>query len=199
MRATPAPEVNRRQIRPNTPPFPTLWPENPAPRGPRPWRRSQWSAVGVAKHGRDRRERHASGDGRDAEAMPETLWTSLRAVDAGTGHDPGDLPVCGRPEPRPEGPAGGLRRCRAERVDELKGAEQCGRDWDLTPVLDAALQGPDPDRGGSRSTSLGQLPRLRKPSAGVGERQRKSLVGRQRHPGRRRAGDRGSSETFRVA
>ena len=33
-------------------------------------------------------------------------------------------------------------------MDELKGAEQLGRDGDLALVLGAALQGPDPDRGG---------------------------------------------------
>ena len=36
--------------------------------------------------------------------------------------------------------AGGLRRRRAERVDELEGAEQFGRDGDLAPVLRAVLQ-----------------------------------------------------------
>ena len=34
------------------------------------------------------------------------------------------------------------------RVDELEGAKQFGRKGDLAPALGAALQGPDPDRGG---------------------------------------------------
>ena len=33
-------------------------------------------------------------------------------------------------------------------MDEFEGAEQIGRDGDLALVLGAALQGPDPDRGG---------------------------------------------------
>ncbi len=40
----PSPEAFRRQIGPNSPPFPTFWPENPAPRGPRRWCRPLWSA-----------------------------------------------------------------------------------------------------------------------------------------------------------
>ena len=40
----PSPEAFRRRIRPNSPPFPTSWPENPAPRGPRRWCKPRWSA-----------------------------------------------------------------------------------------------------------------------------------------------------------
>ena len=110
----------------------------------------------------------AGGNGRDAETVPETLRAGLGALDAGIGHDPGDLPVGGRPGLGPEGPAGGgFRRRRAERVDELEGAEQLGRDRSLARTLGAALQGLDPDRGGLRSTSLGQTARASETRAPV--------------------------------
>ena len=144
----PSPEAFRRRIRQNSPPDPTSWPENPAPRGPRRWCRSRSSAgwrgpgrprpsAAARQRRRPRCRNHAAG-----------LWGRLGTLDAGVGHGPGDLPVGGRPRPGPEGLAGGLRRRRAKRVDELEGAEQLGRDGDLAPGLGAALQGPDPDRGG---------------------------------------------------
>ena len=101
----------------------------------------------MAQGGRDRRQRHAGGDGRDAETMPQAFRARLETLDAGVGHGPGDLPVGGRPRPGPEGLAGGLRRRRAERMDELVGAEHLGKDGDFAPARGAAFQGPDPDRG----------------------------------------------------
>ena len=84
--------------------------------------------------------------GSDAEAVEKALGACLGALDADIGHDPSDLPVGGRPWLGPEGSAGGLHRHGAERVDELEGAEQLGRDGDLVLALGAALQGPDTDR-----------------------------------------------------
>ena len=103
-------------------------------------------------------------------------------------------------------------------MDELEGAEQLGRDGDFVPVLGAALQGPDPDRGGLEidvRRSDGQD--LGDPGAGVGEREGEGLVGRPRRQARgfeealaliggqvlpavgcRRVGGRGSGETFRL-
>ena len=112
------------------------------------------------------------------------LRTSQGALDAGVGHDSGDLPVSGRSRPRPEGLAGGLRRRRTERVDEFETAEQFERDGDLAPVLGAVLQGPDPDRGGLKVDVLGANGQgFRNPGAGVGEREGESLVGRPQRPG----------------
>ena len=70
-------------------------------------------------------------------------------------------------------------------MDELDGAEQLGRDGDLPPVLGAALQGPDPDRGGlvvdvHRPDGQG----LGDPGAGVGENVGERLVGRPRRQAR---------------
>ena len=95
-----------------------------------------------------------------------------------SANGPGDFSVGGRPRPGLEGPAGGLRRRRAERMDELEGAEQLGRDGDLAPVLGAALQGPYPDRGGLEVDVHGPDGQgLGDPGAGVGEREGEGLVG----------------------
>ena len=54
----PSPRAFRRRIRPNSPPFPTSGPENPAPRGPRRGCRSWWSAGWCGRPGaRDHRQR----------------------------------------------------------------------------------------------------------------------------------------------
>ena len=111
------------------------------------WRGPRLQIPGFCTQGgRDRRRWDAGGDSRDAEAVLEALRTCLGLLDADVGHGPGDLPMGGRPRSGLEGFAGGLRRRRAERMDELEGAEQLGRDVDLALVLGAALQGPD--RGG---------------------------------------------------
>ena len=101
----------------------------------------------MAQGGRDRRRRRAGGNGRNAETMPQAFRARLGTLDAGVGR---------RLRPGPEGLVGGFRRRRAERVDELEGTEQLGRDGDLAPVLGAALQGPDPgsDARAGRSVAL---------------------------------------------
>ena len=69
-------------------------------------------------------------------------------------------------------------------MDELESAEQLGRDRDLAPTLGAALQGPDPDRGGLKVDVPGANGQgFGNPGAGMGERERKSLAGRPRRPG----------------
>ena len=70
-------------------------------------------------------------------------------------------------------------------MDELEGAEQFGRDGYLAPVLGAALQGPDPDRGGLEVDIHGPDGQgLGDPGAGVGEREGEGLVGRPRRQAR---------------
>ena len=70
-------------------------------------------------------------------------------------------------------------------MDELEGVEQLGRDGDLAPVLGAALQGPDPDRGGLEVDIHGPDGQgLGDPGAGVGEREGEGLVGRSRRQAR---------------
>ena len=79
------------------------------------------------------------------------------------------------------GPASGLHRRRAERVDEFESVEQLGRGRDLAPALGATLQGPGPDQGGLEvdvPEANGQG--FENPGASMGERERKSLVGRPR-------------------
>ena len=69
-------------------------------------------------------------------------------------------------------------------MDELESAEQLGRGGNLAPVLGAALQGPDPDRSGLEVDVPGANGQgFGNPGAGVGERERKGLVGRPRRPG----------------
>ena len=66
-------------------------------------------------------------------------------------------------------------------MNELKGAEQLGRDGDLAPVLGAALPGPDTDRGGLEVDVHGPDGQgLGDPGAGEGEREGEGLVGRPR-------------------
>ena len=70
-------------------------------------------------------------------------------------------------------------------MDELEGAEQLGRDGDLAPVLGAALQGPDPDRGGLDVDVHGPDGQgLGDPGGGVCEREGEGLVGRPRRQAR---------------
>ena len=62
----------------------------------------------MAQGGRDRRERNASDDGR--EAVSDALQACLGAFDTGIGHVPSDLPVGGRPRLGQGGlPANGIR------------------------------------------------------------------------------------------
>ncbi len=70
-------------------------------------------------------------------------------------------------------------------MDELEGAEQLGRDGDLAPVLGAALQGSDPDRGGLDVDVHGPDGQgLGDSGAGEGEREGEGLVGRPRRQAR---------------
>ena len=69
-------------------------------------------------------------------------------------------------------------------MDELESAEQLERDGNFAPALRAALQGPDPDRGGLRVDVPGANGQgFENPGTGVGEREGEGLVGWPRRPG----------------
>ena len=126
----------------------------------------------MAQGGCDPRQRHIGGDRRKIETVSEILRAGLKPFDVGIGHGPGEFPVGGRSRPRSEGLAGSLCRRRADRVEELEGAEQLGRDGDLVPALGAALQVSDPDRGGLAVDVAGKVGQgFGDPGASVGERE----------------------------
>ena len=130
-------------------------------------------------------QRHAGGDGGNAEGVAEPLWACLRSGDPGAFHDGGDPSVSGCPGPGPEGFAGASRPGRAQPVDELEGPQHVVRQRDLAPVLGAALERADADRGGVQvDICRAERQDLGKSGAGVGEGQCEGLPVRLPFPGR---------------
>ena len=141
-------------------------------------------------------QRNAGGYGSYAEGVAKALGACLRSGDAGSFHDGGDPPVSGCPGPGPEWFCGAPGADGAESVDELEGAQNVGWQWDLAPVLGAALERADSDRGRVEvDISRAECEDLGEPGAGMSEGQAK--VCRSGSPSRA-AADRKRSRSSRV-
>lgn len=133
----------------------------------------------------DRGERDAGGDGGNAEGVAEPLRACLRSGYPCPFHDGDDPSVSGCPGPGPERFDGAFGPDSAQPVDELEGPQHLVRQRDLAPMLGAALERADADRGGVQvDICRAEREDLGEPGAGVSEGQCEGLPVRLLFPGR---------------
>ncbi len=131
----------------------------------------------MAEDGGDRGSWDAGGDGSNSEGMVLALGACLRSGDPGALPDGDDPSVSGCPGPGPERFPGASRLDRAQAVDELEGAQEVGWQRDLAPVLGAALERADPDRGYVQvDICRAEGENLGEPGAGMCESEREGLA-----------------------